>query len=162
MKLVAENSDILKTKIEIEPDPQSLATLSLDLLDLLKGYQAVGLAAPQVGLARRLFVMRVAGQDYRCANPEYQPLADHKQAMEEGCVTFRNLWVRVPRWPQIQARWWDPIQGPKEQRLEGLAAQCFQHEWDHLEGLTLRELTDHRQWLLAQRQRMRRSPPRRP
>ena len=158
LKLQKESADCLRVKVPLEPEPQSLVTLAMDMLDLLKGFQAVGLAAPQVGQLRRLFVMRIDQVDWLCVNPQWQPLGAAPKPMDEGCVTFRGVCVPVLRYPEISAQWVDPIRGPQEQRLEGLAAQCFQHEWDHLEGRTLREVAEPRHWIWALRQRRLKSP----
>jgi peptide deformylase len=130
-----------------------LAALALDMLDLLKGLQAVGLAAPQVNQRRRLFVMRIGGREYSCVNPRFEPLVSDTKAMSEGCVSFPNLILDVKRYPRIQAHWWDPLRGSQTEVMEGLAAQCFQHELDHLDGKVMKDHVTTRQLFLAERQR---------
>ena len=104
----------------------------------LKSTGGVGLAAPQVGLAQRLFVM-----DCRIAQPEAHPqvyinptLINPKgsTSFNEGCLSFPGLRIEVPRFKTIDIRAQD-IHGRWFTRsLEGLEAICAQHEYDHIEG----------------------------
>ena len=104
----------------------------------LRSTGGVGLAAPQVGLSQRLFIM-----DCRIAQPEAHPhvyinptLLNPKGAtsFNEGCLSFPGLRIEVPRFETIDVRAQD-IDGHWFTRsLEGLEAICAQHEYDHLEG----------------------------
>ena len=104
----------------------------------LDRFSAIGLSANQVGQMQRLFVMRTPEGDTRaCVNPEWQPLSDRPTLMQEGCVTWPGQCLWVPRYEDIAAIWWDTLGNPYHQRLTGVWSQCFQHEWDHLEGVTM-------------------------
>ena len=103
--------------------------------------QGVGLAAPQVGVSRRLFVMDCARDEKEpsrrvvCANPtlsELGPVIDST----EGCLSFPGLTVTVPRYETVTLSGHDERGEPFSLPLDGLDAICAQHELDHLDGLS--------------------------
>jgi len=102
--------------------------------------RGVGLAAPQVGVALRVFVMDCAGPDEEsrrvvCVNPRLEErgaLIDSS----EGCLSFPGLSITVPRHETVTLHGYDELGAPFELALEGLDAICAQHELDHLDGLS--------------------------
>jgi peptide deformylase len=120
-------------------DPRSVRDLALEMAEHLSLFSALGLSANQVGRNLALFVMRApTGETLLCANPEWQPLSPEKTLMQEACVSYPGQCLWVPRYTAILARWWDPQSGQQfSQALTGVHSQCFQHEWDHLQGRTM-------------------------
>jgi peptide deformylase len=94
----------------------------------------VGLAAPQVGLALRLFVMDCEGLRLVAANPAIVS-AEGEQEGEEGCLSVGKLHAPLTRAARVSLRAQDVHGEIYEQEAEGLAARCFLHETDHCDGL---------------------------
>ncbi len=99
----------------------------------------IGLAAPQVGLSLRLFVIDLQTDGVRdpmvVINPEILDRSAEVETREEGCLSLPDQYADVTRPRAIRARWLDETGARNERALEGLLARCFQHEADHLEGI---------------------------
>lgn len=118
----------------IEDFDRSLARLVEDMLETMYESSGVGLAAPQVGVARRLFVFD-DGQTGPGAlvNPELSDF-EGEQDGEEGCLSLPGIFFDLRRALAVTARGLDPTGKHVEIRGEGLLARIFQHEVDHLNG----------------------------
>lgn len=115
------------------------------LLDTLADSQGVGLAAPQIGIGKRIVI--VASRPtarYPHAplmeatvmiNPSYRPLSEQKEKGWEGCLSIPGIRALVPRHTRIMASYTDPQGGLVSLQLEGFVARVFQHELDHLDGM---------------------------
>jgi peptide deformylase len=119
-----------------------------DLLELGRrmlasiGDHGIGLAAPQVGMSMRLFVMAVRGKDDEAieeivlANPVMAICSGRTATAEEGCLSFPGLYGPVTRYEAVDLAWQDPVTGEERKRyFDGLQAACVQHEIDHLDGI---------------------------
>ena len=97
----------------------------------------IGLSATQIGLTHRIFVMRVHGRERICINPEIIKSSDVLAEYDEGCLSFPGDQCTITRPDWVNVRYYTP-QGEKiEDCLVGLEARCFQHELDHLNGITM-------------------------
>ena len=111
----------------------------------------VGLAAPQIGVGLRVFVMEDPAEWCEkdpqrkekgrnpfpftvVVNPEWQTLGDERAGFLEGCLSIPEFQARVPRYTKIEARWLDQHGVQQSEILEGWKARIFQHEFDHLDG----------------------------
>jgi len=99
--------------------------------------RAVGLAANQVGYNKRVFVMNVNNRIWTCFNPEITSTEIATTIDQEGCLSFPKKFIPVARPEQIQVKYYDHQGNMSEETLVGLAARCFQHELDHLNGITM-------------------------
>jgi peptide deformylase len=131
---------ILSRVCEPVRDPNSVRSLADDMLQTMYAAPGRGLAAPQVGHPLRLFVMDVAWKDgppqpFICVNPEIVETAPDRVIGSEGCLSIPGVTAEVPRASWITLRWTTPDGANHEQRLEGAAAICAQHEHDHLDGV---------------------------
>ncbi|WP_339950917.1 peptide deformylase [uncultured Albimonas sp.] len=130
----------LKKAAEAVPEPDdALRRLVEDMLETMYDAPGVGLAGPQVGVMKRLFVMDVAGkeeapQPLALINPEILWRSDETSTYEEGCLSIPDIYEEVTRPARVAVRWMDPEGAPREAEFEGLAATCAQHEIDHLDG----------------------------
>jgi len=97
----------------------------------------IGLAAPQVGISRRLFVMAVAGRYRSCFNPEVTEKSTVLVDFDEGCLSFPGDQCIIKRPDWIEVRYQDHAGTEINDVLYGLEARCFQHELDHLDGVTM-------------------------
>jgi peptide deformylase len=120
--------------------PAQLAKLAIDMHEFMNKQDAIGLAAPQIGISRRLFVMNVDGQMLTCFNPEaLHATEDQTMTFMEGCLSFPDEYVETNRPRKVLARFQNFMGTWEEHELEGLAAVCYQHELDHLDGITMHE-----------------------
>ena len=111
-----------------------------DMLETMYNAPGIGLAAPQVGVLKRIIVVDVAreGEDpapFCVANPELQWVSDHDATYEEGCLSLPEHYADVVRPAEIRLRYLDRDNKTQELEAEGLLATCIQHEMDHLEGI---------------------------
>lgn len=141
--------DIDKLRIIEYPDPRLrkgckpveafdewLARLAERMLKLMHESNGIGLAAPQLGLLRRMFVCNVTGEpkdDQVFVNPEMSNFIGHA-AGEEGCLSLPEVTVTVRRPAACVISAFDVTGKPFRLVGEGLFARCWQHEYDHLDG----------------------------
>jgi len=111
-----------------------LAQLCEDMFETMYAEEGVGLAAPQVGLSLRLFVMDCAGIKLVAANPRIVGV-EGEQAGEEGCLSVGKVHSPLKRAERATLRAQDVRGEWYEREAEGLAARCFQHETDHCDGI---------------------------
>jgi peptide deformylase len=112
---------------------EELARLCDDMFETMYAEEGVGLAAPQVGLSLRLFVMDCDGIRLVAANPEIVS-TEGEQAGEEGCLSVGRIHAALTRPLRATLRAQDLEGNWFEREAEGLAARCFQHETDHCDG----------------------------
>ena len=110
-----------------------LRRLCDDMFETMYAEEGVGLAAPQVGLSLRLFVMDCDGIKLVAANPEIVA-AEGEQAGDEGCLSVGKIHAPLNRAARVRLRAQDVRGEVFEQEAEGLAARCFRHETDHCDG----------------------------
>lgn len=130
-----------------EPVSGDVAELAADMLDTMYAAPGRGLAAPQVGVLLRLFVMDTTWKEGRrdpqvCVNPEILWRSEDMATGPEGCLSLLGVTTHVARAREIDLRWSDLSGQQQTARLTGFAAVCAQHEMDHLDGiLTLDRLS---------------------
>ena len=110
-----------------------LEKLVADMFETMYAEEGVGLAAPQVGLSLRLFVMDCEGVKLVAANPEIVS-AEGAQEGEEGCLSVGKIHAPLKRAARVRLRAQDERGEWFEREAEGLAARCFLHETDHCDG----------------------------
>ena len=112
---------------------QELADLCADMYDTMYDAEGVGLAAPQIGLNLRLFVMDCAGIKLIAANPEIIH-TEGEQSGQEGCLSVGKVPAVVTRPMKARLKAQDEKGEWFEREAEGYAARCFLHETDHCDG----------------------------
>lgn len=136
---------VLRKEAEtVGADYPELQKLAEDMFQTMDKANGVGLAAPQVGLAIRMFVVDGNGlaEDFpecagykRCMiNPEIVEQADTFNSKDEGCLSIPGIYESVKRPDWIVVRYLDEQLQPHEERVEGFAARMTLHEYDHLDG----------------------------
>jgi len=108
------------------------------LIQLMMRERGIGLAANQAGLDLRLFVMYVDKEIFHCFNPEIISSQD-VCVMPEGCLSFPGQRLEIERPAKIRARYYNARGLEEIREFSGIAARCFQHELDHLNGITMHE-----------------------
>ena len=105
--------------------------------------EGIGLAAPQVFESLRVFIAGVLPpleeegppQFETFINPRLTPLSEVQASAWEGCLSFAELSVLVPRWQKVRIDYFDARGEAKAMELDGFLARVVQHELDHLEGI---------------------------
>lgn len=119
--------------------PARNSFLANQMFSFMRKNNGIGLAAPQVGMSKRLFVMEIDSVQRACFNPE---IIDHSADLTEypeGCLSFLGDECKIHRPSAVTVRYQN-VQGVWiEEKLDGLAARCFQHELDHLNGITMHD-----------------------
>jgi len=143
----------MKRPILIHPDPRlkkvcepvpdlsdDLRRLADDMLETMYDAPGIGLAAPQVGVTRRLIVLdcvKDEGEEPRplvMFNPEVVARSDDTNVYEEGCLSIPDQYAEVTRPKVVDVRWIDMNGNEQSETFDGLWATCVQHEIDHLNG----------------------------
>lgn len=96
----------------------------------------IGLAANQAGFQHRVFLIK-AEQIIACYNPMIVDSSPETVIMEEGCLSFPNLIVKVKRPKGVKVRYTEPNGNVQTRTFHGMTARIFQHELDHLDGITM-------------------------
>lgn len=106
---------------------------------LMHAEGGIGLAANQCGERVRMFIMLIDGEFWECFNPEIIEHSTDLTEFNEGCLSFKGEYVIIKRPSTIDVRYYDSKGNENVEQLEGLPARCFQHELDHLNGITMHD-----------------------
>jgi peptide deformylase len=117
----------------VETFDGELEALVADMFETMYAEEGVGLAASQIGLSLRLFVVDCEGVKLVAANPEILS-AEGEQGGEEGCLSIGKIHAPLARPQRVRLRAQDERGEWFEREVEGLAARCFLHETDHCNG----------------------------
>jgi peptide deformylase len=112
-----------------------LAKLAADMHETMHAAPGVGLAAPQVGIPRRLFTFDSGEESGAYANPEIVWRSDDTEEGEEGCLSIPGVFFPVVRAQSVRVSAQDLDGAAVELQGEGLLARIFQHEIDHVDGI---------------------------
>jgi peptide deformylase len=123
----------------VDDDVRRLAD---DMLETMYAAPGVGLAAPQVGVSRRVIVLDVSEKDdektpFVMINPVIIQRSDVLNMHEEGCLSMPEVRVEIERPAEVTVRFLDRAGKLHNLKADGLLATCIQHEIDHLEGKLL-------------------------
>ena len=134
---------------------KSLELFEHDLIHLMIHSKGMGLAANQIGITKRFFAIGHESFDvFKKPAIIYNPVlvnADEEQELgQEGCLSFPGVWVQVNRSRAVMVRYQNNKGEFLLSRLEGLEARCFQHELDHLDGITFNKRVSKLKWDMAQ------------
>jgi peptide deformylase len=118
---------------DTDQDPN---TLEKNMISFMIENRGIGLAANQIGLDKRIFVM---GIDAESSKAYFNPIIieNSKTMIEdvEGCLSYPNLWLKIKRPEWIIAGYYDCESVYHEEKFSGILSKCFQHELDHLDGI---------------------------
>ena len=138
MKLVDKSDKILKTVCDEHISSEESEKLVYDMIVIMQEHDALGLAAPQVGENTRLMVIGHKDTGFVvCINPECEVAEDSEdEEFLEGCLSFPDLELKITRPNKIIGTFTDLNGMRKSSSFIGVWAQAFQHECDHLDGIT--------------------------
>lgn len=119
------------------------AKLAAEMLDIMDTYDGVGLAAPQVGVSKRILVLREPenGVEMCLVNPELSE-TDGQELLEEGCLSLPHVFAPVPRYTRLRVRGLNQNGKPVDFEATGMLARIIQHETDHLDGVVFIDRVD--------------------
>jgi peptide deformylase len=114
------------------------------MYELMKKYGGIGLSANQIGLPFNMFVMGdhpnlENGMKLTCFNPMIISKSEEEVVMEEGCLTFPFLFLKITRPRKVVVKYTDENNELKEGQLDGMMSRVFQHEYEHMLGRTFTE-----------------------
>ena len=131
----------LKAK-PVEVFGAKLERLVSDMFETMSAYEGVGLAAPQIGVSKRLFVLREPEGEPMCfVNPEILEREGREEG-EEGCLSMPRVFGMVPRATHLEVRAQDVKGEAFEVEADSFLARIIQHEVDHLDGILFPERLD--------------------
>ena len=139
--LIIRDPEKLKTaceKFNFDDPPMDPIELSQALVVEMRDFGGIGLAANQIGFNWRVFAMR-ANPNIVCFNPRIVMPSEEQVYLEEGCLSFPGLLVKIRRPKHIRVRYQEPSGEMKTEMYTGMAARVFQHELDHLDGILFYE-----------------------
>ncbi|MDF2764672.1 MAG: def 3 [Rhodospirillales bacterium] len=131
----------LKAKAKpVERVDDGVRQLMDDMLETMYVAPGIGLAAPQVGVSKRVIVLDLAKEEeprapLKLANPEIVWVSDEDAVFEEGCLSVPEHYAEVARPAAVRIRYLDYENEIREIEASGLLATCLQHEIDHLDGV---------------------------
>ena len=125
-----------------------------NLIETMEHYNGVGLSANQCGVMERVFVMYSdvkKREIIACFNPKIVSESDEEIFMDEGCLTYPGLWLKVKRPDGIEVTYEDENGEKQERAMFGLECRVFQHEYDHMEGTNFTQKVSKLKLDMAQR-----------
>lgn len=139
LKLCYYGNDVLRKKTKfIKKYDESLKRLVDDMFATMYDAAGIGLAAPQVGLLKKLIVIDTTeeGEKIAMANPKVMWEGGDIVSMKEGCLSIPGVEAEVDRHEKVKVKGNDPLTGDEKIiEADGLFARVFQHEIDHLNGI---------------------------
>jgi len=118
--------------------------LSKILIDNMIHHNGIGISANQIGIWERAFAM-IRDLEHQevivCFNPRIIKSYTEEVEMEEGCLSYPELFLKIKRPDKIVVKYEDEDKKTHKMKLEGLASRVFQHEYDHMEGIDFTQRT---------------------
>jgi len=138
--LTAPDPGLKQVSAPVKEVDASVRKLMDDMLETMYQAPGIGLAAPQVGMLKRVIVLDLAregeeAQPLRIANPEIVWVSDDDATYNEGCLSVPEHYADVVRPAACRVHYLDQHNKRQEIAAEGLLATCLQHEIDHLDGI---------------------------
>jgi peptide deformylase len=138
--ITAPDPRLKKKSKPVEAVDDGVRQLMDDMLETMYAAPGIGLAAPQVGVLKRVIVIDIDREDMKTgpipmANPEIVEASDEDATYDEGCLSLPEHYSEVVRPAKVTVRYLDRDGKKQEMKCEGLLATCVQHEIDHLDGI---------------------------
>ncbi|MEM9552119.1 MAG: peptide deformylase [Pseudomonadota bacterium] len=138
--LIHPDPRLKKTCTPVDDLSDDLRTLADDMLETMYAAPGIGLAAPQLGILKRLIVLDCIKEGEGSPrplimfNPEVTASSDETNIYDEGCLSIPDQYAEVTRPKTVDVRWMDQDGNAQSEAFDGLWATCVQHEIDHLNG----------------------------
>lgn len=141
MELIPYKDDLLHSVLEpfdFNNPPVDPGELATELVEFMRSNNGIGLSANQVGLTYRVFAME-GEPAFVCFNPRVVLAGSNTVTLEEGCLSYPGLLIKVKRPRDVKVRFQGPDGDTYTKTFTGMSARVFQHELDHLDGVTMLE-----------------------
>ena len=138
--LTAPDPRLQAVSTDVEAVTNEIRTLAQDMADSMYAAEGIGLAAIQIGVAKRILVIDLDQKDGKknhkaYINPKITWVSDEMAVFEEGCLSVPEIWDDVERPARIKCEYLDIDGKPQTLEADGMLATCLQHEMDHLNGV---------------------------
>src|ERR1700748_3241545 len=138
--LTAPDPRLQAVSTDVEKVDAQIRTLVEDMTESMYAADGIGLAAVQIGVAKRVIVIDLDQKDGNknpraYINPKILWASEEMATFEEGCLSVPEIWDDVERPARIKAEYLDADGQKQLLEADGLLATCLQHEMDHLEGV---------------------------
>jgi len=154
MELVYAPADILKEPtINVDEDMDNVVQYGKQMYDIMMKNNGVGLAASQVGINKSFFIMGSRESYTIITNPKIIETSKDLVKMQEGCLSFPDLWLNILRPDNVTVEYVNTIGKKVTEKLEGMVSRIFQHETDHTNGITYDTLVSKLSLDMATRKR---------
>lgn len=127
-------------KVDFQSPPFDIINFAQELVAFMYENKGLGLAAPQVGVPLQIFAMRGSPENFVCINPRIVDKSEEEIKLEEGCLSYPNLILKIKRPRRIKVRFQTPNGETITREFHDLSARVFQHELDHLKGICFTDL----------------------
>jgi peptide deformylase len=139
-KILTEPDPFLRQKShDVDRVDGEIRRLMDDMLDTMYDAPGIGLAAVQVGIAKRIIVIDISKEEEKTplyfVNPQIILKSKNNSTYEEGCLSVPGQFAQIDRPDLCHIKYLDYTGKHQELKAEGLLATCIQHEMDHLEGI---------------------------
>ena len=137
LEILTLGSEVLRKKCAtIAAFDKKLEDLAYSMIESMHAKDGIGLAGPQVGVEKRIFVCHVQGDEARIfINPEIIGTSLEMSPYEEGCLSIPGVYSEIMRPSSITVQAWNLNGRPFKLEAEGILARVIQHEMDHLKGV---------------------------
>ena len=142
--LISSEDQLLHQKIKKCSYNLDRSKLSYTLNENMFHHNGVGVSANQIGIEERVFVMvcdMETMETITCFNPKIIKESKDKVVMEEGCLSYPELFLEISRPSSIIVKYEDESKEVYKTKLTGYIARIFQHEYDHMEGIDFTQRT---------------------
>ena len=140
-EIITEPNAILRKKsLQVDKVDKNLQKLMDDMLETMYAAPGIGLAAIQIGVAKRVIVIDIEQKEGQkkpifFVNPEIITKSNNNSTYEEGCLSVPGQFAEIDRPDKCHVKYLDYYGETKEIKARGMLATCIQHEIDHLEGI---------------------------
>ena len=138
--ILPPDQKLKKTCMPVTEVTEDIRAIAFRMLKTMYEAPGIGLAAPQVGILKRIFVMDCSEKDKIskpkiCINPEIVWFSEQKNIYEEGCLSIPDFYGEVERPSEVKMTYFNEEGQFLQHRFDGLESTCAQHEIDHLNGI---------------------------
>ena len=138
LNLVKSNDPILTKTCEefnFKDPPFDPIEFSQNLVKFMYENNAIGVSANQVGFPYRVFAMRGSPENFVCFNPRVVMPSEEQVVLEETCLTYSGLLVKIKRPQHVRVRFSTPNGETRTETYTGMTSRVFQHQMDYLDGI---------------------------
>ncbi len=133
---------LLQKSTDIDTFDDKLKDIVIEMAILMRKLKGAGLAAPQVGISKNLFIMEIGLGDEKNSltnlqvfiNPKIISLSENKEMGSEGCLSFPSIFEDIARSTEVEVKYQELDGIIHQAKFFGRFARCIQHEYEHLQG----------------------------